>query len=66
MKDESIDKKFKEIFYPSKYLLISRLDVGGKAFDLIKFLFDVRNLSDYQSNNIDISSMDSEEIELLA
>lgn len=65
MGSELTEPNFNSLFNISKYIFISPLEAGSKAFDLIKFLYDVRDLPEYQTQKYDISQKDFEEIEAM-
>lgn len=48
---ETTKDDFNGIFNLSPYMFINPTDAGGEAFDLLRFLYDLRDLPDYQAKD---------------
>lgn len=57
------EDNFNEIFNLSEYEWIHPTAIGGKAFDLIKFLYDLRELPSFQLNDSSKSQLTEEDKE---
>ena len=57
------EEKFDEIFNLSDYIFIHPTEVGGKAFDLLRFLYDLRDLPSYQLSDSSKKATTEEEKE---
>lgn len=62
---EITEKKIYDIFNLSPYMHLSPNEVGNDAFDLLTFLYDVRNLPNYQAKDYAKETVDREERERL-